>query len=117
MELALGGGAGIWRADAGKAIILITDAPPGGPDDAYTEGVDDVAALNAANLADSLDIRIGAILTGFFISDVGSGHHLAEPTKQVMRNYANATGGAYVETDSDEASDAILNLLDSLCLD
>jgi len=79
---------GVWRPGARKIIILVTDAPPGGFDDAYQVGVDDVnahqQALEATNLAAGR-IAISAIELD------------ADPTTQaIMSDYANQTGGFHM---------------------
>ncbi|MGP1345669.1 MAG: VWA domain-containing protein [Phycisphaerales bacterium] len=79
---------GTWRPTATKIVILITDAVPGGCDDAFTLGIDDVAADTYANDALGNNILISAINVLSF----------ADPNLiAVMQNYADVTGGSYVE--------------------
>lgn len=82
---------GIWRASARKMIILVTDAEPGGFDDTYTAGVDDVNAQTRANQAAAQNIQIAAVHVP------GSGGAI---TTAIMQQYANVTGGVYAPTDA-----------------
>ena len=68
-----------------KIIVLATDAPPGGFDDVYTPGVDDVNAHTRALEAAGKGIKIGAI-------DAGTD----AVTHAVMMDYAATTGGKYI---------------------
>jgi uncharacterized repeat protein (TIGR01451 family) len=83
---------GPWRANAVKVVILITDAPPGGFDDTFTEGVDDVNAHNRALEAAADDILISAIyVPTVYQNDVA----------EVMMDYAATSNGIYRETTSE----------------
>jgi hypothetical protein len=80
-----------WNPLASKIAILVTDDFPGGFNDLYTVGVDDVNANNVALSAASQGIRIGAI----FVPTAGP---FAAP---IMQNYATVTGGLYWQTAPD----------------
>jgi len=88
---------GVWRSGAVKIAIVITDSLPGGFDDTYTVGVDDVNAHQRALDALAAGIKISAVYvpTG---SDVGQ--------KAVLQDYAAVSGGSFIETASDGSSTA-----------
>lgn len=68
-----------------KVVILATDALPGGCDDAFTVGVDDVNANARALEAQAAGIKIGAIqVQNNFVPFTG-----------IMQNYAAVTGGVW----------------------
>ncbi len=76
---------GDYRDECCKVVILATDALPGGCDDAYTGGVDDVNAHNAALAAAAAGIKIGAIqVQNNFVPFTG-----------IMQDYASTTGGTW----------------------
>ncbi|GAA1303330.1 vWA domain-containing protein [Saccharothrix xinjiangensis] len=81
--------AGTWRSNAMKFVVLVTDARPGGFDDAH--GPTDVA--NAAQWAND------ALARGIKISPV----HVPTSTAHspvigpIMQNYATTTGGLYLQ--------------------
>jgi hypothetical protein len=108
MELIVDGGLGVFRSVSGKVLILITDAPPGGFDDTYTPGVDDVAAQALADKALLKGIHIGAILTPI-------GVNYNQSAIPIMQMYADTTFGRYTQSVSGEAAEAILELLQSVC--
>jgi len=87
------GAHGAFRPGCVNIAIMATDAPPGGCDDTYSPGVDDVEANAVANLALASGIKISAIhvLDGF--SDA-----IEAP---IMMNYATVTGGSYLTTPAD----------------
>lgn len=80
-----------FRTGAAKILVLVTDAPPAGFDDAYILGVDDVAAATRAGEALAADVKISAIFvpTG--------GDYMGQ--RAIMQNYATVTNGVFVETD------------------
>lgn len=97
------GDPGTFREECLKIAILITDALPGECNDTYVPGVTDVEAAAIADAAGAEGIRISAVLVGEPSGD-------EEP---IMRKYADATGGAYVNIPQDgsglsEAIEAIL---------
>ena len=81
---------GTWRAGAVKIAILITDAPPGGFDDIYTVGVDDVNAHDRALEALAAGIQISAV----FVPTGGDYSGQAA----IMEDYATTTGGLFMTT-------------------
>ena len=88
-----------WRADCCKVAILVTDATPGGCDDNYVTGVDNVAAHQAAlNLA-GIDVKVGSLyaLTEGFADPI---------TQAIMQDYAVTTGGVYGEIPADGSGTA-----------
>jgi uncharacterized protein YegL len=83
-----------WRgAGVAKIVILVTDAPPGGFDDTYTAGVDDVNAHARALEAFGKGIKISAI----FVPT--SGDYAGQAA--IMNDYATTTNGVYVLANSD----------------
>ncbi len=81
-----------WRPGAVKIAIMLTDNRPGGCDDTYTAGVDDVNAAAVAGDASAADIRISAIYNDTSPDPV---------VETVMNVYAATTGGKYINTPSD----------------
>lgn len=103
------GDAGAWRPSGGKLMILMTDAPPGGLDDIYTPGVDDVAALAAANAANSQGIHIAAVRT--------PGDDDANTTP-IMQQYADTTNGRHIfSADGTMVGAAVSQLIRDTCVD
>ncbi|MEM7129182.1 MAG: VWA domain-containing protein [Chloroflexota bacterium] len=106
---------GIWRAgDVTKIIILITDAPPGGFDDLYEWGVDDLSAAIRTQEANANDLLITAVyvptaeglVVGANLPSAPSAINIvndenAAIAEQLMRNYATGTGGGFVKTAQD----------------
>jgi uncharacterized protein YegL len=89
---------GTWRSNAMKFVVLVTDARPGGFDDAH--GAADVA--NAAQWAND------ALARGIKISSV---HVPTSPTytaaiQPIMQNYATTTGGIYLQSSATGAGTA-----------
>ncbi|MFL5734148.1 MAG: alpha/beta fold hydrolase, partial [Chloroflexia bacterium] len=82
-----------FRSDATKIIVLVSDAVPGGFDDTYTPGIDDVNAHQRAVDANLAGIRI----TSVYIPDGGFG----DPALPIMSDYARTTGGGAIVTDAD----------------
>jgi hypothetical protein len=81
---------GVWRPNSLKIIILITDALPGGFDDRYTSGLDDINAHNRALEAAATNILISAV----YVPSMGSNSII----ETIMQDYATTTGGAYIKT-------------------
>jgi hypothetical protein len=77
-----------------KVAILVTDANPGGCDDLYQTGVDDVAAHARALDALGLGVKIGAL----FVPTFGDGGGTITP---VMIDYAATTGGVFGQSNAD----------------
>jgi hypothetical protein len=84
---------GTFRAGAVKIVILITDALPGGFDDLYTAGVDDVNAHARALEAAAAGILISAI---YVPTDGVDALEAA-----IMMDYATTTGGTFTQTNAD----------------
>lgn len=82
---------GVWRSDAKKVIILVTDAVPGGFDDAYEVGVDDIHARLRALEAAADGIAISAIEL-----DPDS------TTQPIMNQYATETNGCYMQANNSQ---------------
>jgi uncharacterized repeat protein (TIGR01451 family) len=84
---------GLWRPDALKIAILITDDLPGGFDDRFTPDVDDLSAHSRALEAAAAHILISAIYVPRFAPN---------PTVEtIMQDYATTSGGVFVETAAD----------------
>jgi uncharacterized protein YegL len=90
---------GDFREDCCKVVILVTDAEPGGCDDTYTAGVDDVNAHNVALLAAASGIHFGAV----FVPTGGDPNGTIVP---VMADYAATTGGVFGQTAADGSGTA-----------
>jgi hypothetical protein len=82
------------RPAALKIAILVTDAPPGGFDDIYTPGVDDVRAHRVAFQAGNQSIRISAILV-----PTPTAKHFSHRT--IMQDYTATTNGVFIESAAD----------------
>ncbi|MBS1812007.1 MAG: VWA domain-containing protein [Acidobacteria bacterium] len=80
-----------FRERAYKMIILITDAVPGGFDDIYTVGIDDVRAHSFAVMAKEKNIKLSAIYVPTYAEDTAK-------VKPIMQDYATTTAGFYLET-------------------
>lgn len=106
LESVLNNDAGVWRTDAQKIIIIITDATPDGGDDNFVIGVDDVKAHTLALDALSKDIKLIAI-------NVNQGITTPQVVS-VMNDYALTSHGSYYESKSGEVSTAILGTLATL---
>jgi hypothetical protein len=81
------------REGCTKIIVLVTDALPGGCDDQFTPGVDDVNANQRALDALGIDATIAAVYVPTFGAD---GAVIA-----VMLNYADVSNGAYAMVNGD----------------
>jgi hypothetical protein len=96
---------GVWRAQASKIIMLITDTGPQGFDSSM--GTHDVHAHQMAVLAASLGIHI----TGIFVPDGGG----VDPNidMPIMEDLAKTSGGLFKETkaDASDLSDVISNIV------
>lgn len=85
-----------FRAAALKTIILVTDARPGGFDDTFTPGVDDVNAHNRALEAGGKRFNISAV---FVPTTFSPPDHPA--VRSIMQDYATTTDGMFIETTAD----------------
>ncbi|GAA3892452.1 hypothetical protein GCM10022243_66800 [Saccharothrix violaceirubra] len=89
---------GVWRTNATKFVVLVTDARPGGFDDAY--GAADVANASAvANSALANGIKVSAVY-------VPTSATYQAQIVPVMQNYANTTGGLYTAAAADGSGTA-----------
>jgi hypothetical protein len=87
----IGAFTGVFEADV-RIVILITDQLPGGIDDVYTAGQDDVLAAELARKASSLGIKISAVYVPTQVWPDAE-------TQRIMQTYANETLGLYIMTD------------------
>ncbi len=84
---------GQWVSDS-RILVLITDNKPGGFDDTYTKGIDDLNAFRVALAAQRKNVHISAI----YVPTSGSHFGVDPEVSSIMRTYAAETGGLYVET-------------------
>jgi hypothetical protein len=99
---------GSFRPECIKLAIMVTDALPGGCDDSYVAGVDDLEANAVAGLAAAAGIRISAIQ----VLD-GSNDAIEAP---IMLNYATVTGGAFTTTPTDgSGAESAINAIIEAC--
>lgn len=101
---------GTFRPEAGKIVILITDARPAGFDDDYVVGEDDIAASNLAQEAASRAIFISAV---FVPTPAAETFGVLDTVAAIMTNYATVSGGIYIKTESDGTgtADAISEII------
>jgi hypothetical protein len=109
VKMVLDGQAGVFRSNAIKMIIMVTDARPSGTDDAYVVGVDDVNVQNVSNQALAQDVLIFPIATGYGVSG-----QYASTILPLHDIYANTTGGVASQSltgiVADIIGDSILNV-------
>lgn len=86
---------GRFRSEAAKIIIIFTDAPPAGFDDAFAAGVDDVNAHKFALQAASRDIHINSIFVPTSTSED------ADNAAKVLADYAATSSGKYIIANPD----------------
>ena len=89
------GSLGAPRAICLKKVFLATDAPPGGCDDNYVDGVDDTNSHAAALLAAAAGFRVNAINVNSF--PFTSAAHPGGVEAFVLNDMATTTGGTYTE--------------------
>ena len=94
-----------FREECFRIAILITDATPGGCDDQYVPGIDDVAARARADDALANGIRISAI----YVPTGGYNETIAV----IMNTYAMRTGGVFspVAANGTGTADAVVEVL------
>ena len=80
-----------FRDRAYKMIILITDAVPGGFDNIYAVGIDDVRAHTIALQAKDKNIKLSAIYVPTYAED-------SPKVRPIMQDYATTTAGFFLET-------------------
>jgi len=99
-----------FRDECVKHIVLITDALPGGCDDAFVDDEDGVNAAELAQLAADEDVIISAVLVQTFA--------ITQTLLDIMSDYAEITGGVYAALPgSGEGVDQALEDLLNICLD
>jgi hypothetical protein len=79
-----------FRASALKIAVLVTDALPGGFNDSFQAGVDDVHVQTVASQAAGQGIRVSAVYVP--IGGVNS------TERSIMQTWASVTGGIFVQT-------------------
>jgi len=92
-----------------RIIILITDNLPGGFDDIFREGIDDVNAAKRAHEAKDMDVRISSIF-------IPTNHFKIDPKMvHIMREYANITNGLFAMSrkTGKGTADAIASIIDT----
>ena len=85
---------GDWQGRS-RILVVITDNLPGGFDDEFTEGKDDAHAREVAGLAADRGIRISAI----FIPSQDFTLKPDNRAEEIMRNYAQISGGIFAITE------------------
>lgn len=85
---------GVWRSNATKFVVLVTDARPGGFDDTYAAGTDDVNAAARATEALGAGIKVSAV-------HVPTSATFTPTITPIMQNYATTTGGTHVQAQPD----------------
>jgi hypothetical protein len=80
---------GTYREGCLKIVVLVTDARPGGCNDVFTLGVDDVNALEVAGLGSANGVKISSVL-------VNDGTNV-DTERPIMSAYAATTGGVFSE--------------------
>jgi uncharacterized protein YegL len=93
---------GTWRPGATKIVIVITDAPPGGCDDVFTPGVDDVNAHQYA---------LDALANGILISSIYVSGGVDPAAEGVLQDYATTTGGNYLYAPGGVGTDAAISAI------
>ncbi|QFZ16393.1 vWA domain-containing protein [Saccharothrix syringae] len=89
---------GAWRSNATKVVVLVTDARPGGFDDAHTAA--DVAnASTRANQALARGVKISSVY-------VPTSTAYSAAITPIMQNYATTTGGVFTQAAADGSGTA-----------
>lgn len=89
---------GVWRSNATKFVVLVTDARPGGFDDVHAP-VDVSNAATRANQALAAGIKISSV----YVPTSSANSSVIVP---IMQNYATTTGGSFVQASSNGAGTA-----------
>jgi hypothetical protein len=99
---------GVWEARS-RILVLVTDNLPGGFDDQFDEGVDDLNAREITTMALDKDIRISSV----YIPTSGFEMSPDPRVEQIMRAYAQLTGGVFAitETSGLGAAEAIADII------
>ncbi|MDF1750069.1 MAG: VWA domain-containing protein [Alphaproteobacteria bacterium] len=99
---------GVWEARS-RILVLVTDNLPGGFDDQFDEGVDDLNARDVTTMALDKDIRISSV----YIPTSGFEMSPDPRVEQIMRAYAQLTGGVFAvtQTTGQGAAEAIADII------
>ncbi|ACU34344.1 vWA domain-containing protein [Actinosynnema mirum] len=89
---------GPWRSNARKFVVLVTDARPGGFDDAFT-AADQASATAVANSALAAGVKLSAVY-------VPTSPSMTPTIAPIMQNYATTTSGVYVQAQADGSGTA-----------
>lgn len=87
-----------FRPGSRRIAVVVTDAPPGGPDGIYSPGVDDVRAVTLAEDARSEGILLSSVFVLTRLAQSSS--HLGD-IRAIMERYAAITGGTFHEVGED----------------
>ncbi len=100
---------GQWQARS-RILVLITDNLPGGFDDSFDEGVDDVNAREITTEALRRDIRISSV----YIPTAGFQLSPDPRVIEIMRAYPQLTGGVFAVTEESGrgTAEAIADIVD-----
>lgn len=100
---------GVWEARS-RILVVITDNLPGGFDDKFVEGVDDIRALDVSTEALRRDIKISSI----YIPSTGFVTTPDPRVADIMRAYPQLTGGVFAVTEESGrgAAEAIADIID-----
>ncbi|MFN0073075.1 MAG: vWA domain-containing protein [Chloroflexota bacterium] len=99
-----------FRPDVNKVAILVTDSRPGGFDDRFTAGVDDVSARQVAVDARDRGIKIASLFMAR-----GSNSPVERAARSAALTYAQTTGAAFAETHPNGrgTADALREVIDA----
>ncbi len=108
LTAALNGDLGLWRNDALRLVLLITDSYPGGSSDVFVPGANDVNAHQLALQAAACGIKILA-------ANVGQGV-ITPGVRTIMQDYASTSMGFYLETSTGAGlTELLTSYLTGLC--
>lgn len=100
---------GEWEARS-RILVVITDNLPGGFDDTFDEGIDDVNAREVTTEALRRDIRISSV----YIPTLGFQLSPDPRVAEIMQAYPQLTGGVFAVTQESGrgAAEAIADIID-----
>lgn len=100
---------GQWEARS-RILVIITDNLPGGFDDTFDEGIDDVNARDVTTEALRRDIRISSV----YIPTLGFQLAPDPRVAEIMQAYPQLTGGVFAITQESGrgAAEAIADIID-----
>lgn len=100
---------GQWTGRS-RILVLVTDNLPGGFDDAFDEGVDDLNARDVTTAALRRDIRISSV----YVPTTGQELSPDPRIGDIMRAYPQLTGGVFAITQNSGrgAAEAIADIID-----